>query len=70
MSVMTLLILKSQPECGTEATILKAESSRGQIPPERWRTKQRLDQIHRARWLKRNRNLGKDRLPRNCNTMN
>ena len=70
MSAVTLAILKSQPESGTEETILKAESSRCRIPPERWREGWRLDQIHRARWLKRNRKLGKDRLPRNCNSMN
>ena len=70
MSVVTVLILKLQPECGTEETILKAESSRCWVPPERWKERWRMDQIHRARWLKRNRKLGKDRLPRNCNTMN
>jgi len=70
MSAMTLLIVKLQPQSSTDETILRAEADRCQIPPERWKMPCRLDQIHLARWLKRNRKLGKDRLPRNCNTMN
>jgi len=70
MSAVTLAILKLQPEAGSDESILKAEQSRCHIPPERWMEMRRLDQIHRARWLKRNRKLGEDRLPRICNNMN
>lgn len=63
MSAVMIAIVKLEPEAATEDTILEAERSLCTIPPERWRCLIRLDQIHRARWLKGNHNLGEVRLP-------
>ncbi|MBF0235338.1 MAG: hypothetical protein HQK65_20230 [Desulfamplus sp.] len=69
MSKAMKFFLQHNPKVGNEDSILAYEKNMFSFPSERYRSAERLNELHRARWLKNHGNYWKNKLPRKRNGM-